>query len=171
MSCCTERHDSQFKTTTARSHRDDTELMKAGILLSSVAAACTASMGIAVWKLVVDRPNVKPTTAAVNTDESDVPPEFDDSAPEFSVSSHEDLELIPESAEWKVGDSRASLLRIIAHKVPSSAKPEDVDWDSDSDTTEWSSVADEDEYPRSWKSTRQRSSRWIHVGHGRYMKC
>ncbi|GMF21181.1 unnamed protein product [Phytophthora lilii] len=184
----------------------DADMVKVEILLSSLAAAaCPASVGFAVWKLVLSRPTdpenstatVRSTPAfqtiiyAPTEDESarsasadrDTKQEANESAPSYQedVAEQESPEMTPESThgpmvsrvelsnEWKVGGSRESLLRSMANVE------DQTSWDSSSDITEWSSVADNDEYhpvrkTRSWKSIRQRPTRWIHVGYGRYIK-
>jgi hypothetical protein len=172
-----------------RERSRDADMVKVEILLSSLAgAACTASVGIAVWKLVFGRAPPAPD-ADEATDSSAQDANVDKASMakltlSDSTTEGEDREMIDKQArhEWAVGGSREWLLRSMAD--PSGTKPaQERDWDSASDITEWSSVADDDDVfdactsSRSYQplsSVRQRSiqhpTRWAHVGYGRYVK-
>ncbi|EGZ24479.1 hypothetical protein PHYSODRAFT_325594 [Phytophthora sojae] len=172
-------------------------MVKVEILLSTLAAAaCTASVGIAVWKLVLDRPKDSNELARRKTprnakDADAFTPEVCGQEEEREEGDNEGRSEIPETTpecpraeivpkgephgEW----TNENLLRGTTN---SGLKP---DWESSSDINEWSSVADDEEdrqvldtpkKPRKRGSSfphhnTQRPVKWVHIGYGRYEKC
>ncbi|GMF49307.1 unnamed protein product [Phytophthora fragariaefolia] len=155
-------------------------MVKVEILLSSLAAAaCTATVGIAVWKLELGRPTYSDelrrqkayeTTTDTASDTSEEPENaiVQESIEEHKLSGQEEVKspekapecprgamvpLVEPRREWRVGGPREHLLRSM---TPGASKS---DWDVSSDITEWSSVADDEEDrqvfdtpPPTWKS-------------------